>query len=97
MSQQEWERRFAGAKHAARKSISSHNTPKVLSITLDRIYVLRNQLIHGGATWGGQVNRNQITDCIKIMNDLVPVVIEIMMDNPRAMWGQASFPVVKAG
>lgn len=97
MSQPEWERRFAGAKHAARKSISSHNTPKVLSIALDRIYVLRNQLIHGGATWGGQVNRNQIADCIKIMNDLVPVVIEIMMDNPRAMWGQASFPVVKAG
>ena len=29
-----------------------------------------------------------------ILADLVPVVIEVMMDNPGALWGEASYPVV---
>lgn len=28
----------------------------ILSILFDRLYVLRNQLVHGGATWNSDVN-----------------------------------------
>ena len=34
----------------------------VLSVVLSRIYTLRNQLMHGGATWSSSVNRDQIRD-----------------------------------
>ena len=36
----------------------------VLSIVLSRIYTLRNQLVHGGATWDSSVNREQLRDCV---------------------------------
>ena len=45
----------------------------MLSIVLSRIYVLRNQLVHGGATWGSSVNREQLRDCTRFMAKLVPL------------------------
>jgi hypothetical protein len=60
----------------------------------DRIYTLRNQFMHGGATWNSSVNRDQIRDCTHFMLKLVPVVIEIMMDHPKTLWGYPCYPVV---
>lgn len=95
LTQAEWTRKFAGAKKAANAALAQQNTPKVLSIVFDRIYTLRNQLIHGGATWNSGVNREQIRDCAAILGQLVPVVIETMMDNPNSLWGEAVYPVVE--
>ena len=46
----------------------------VLAIVLARLYTVRNQLIHGGATWQGSVNRDQIRDGTAILNDFVPII-----------------------
>jgi hypothetical protein len=62
---------------------------------LSRIYTLRNQLIHGGATWGSSVNREQVRDCVGFMGKLVPLVIEVMLDHPETLWGDACYPVVE--
>lgn len=94
LTEAQWKRSFDGAKKAANAALTRQNTPAVLSIVFSRIYTLRNQIIHGGATWNGRVNHDQIRDCVAILADLVPVVIEIMMDNPCALWGAASYPVV---
>ncbi|GAA5139768.1 HEPN domain-containing protein [Alloalcanivorax gelatiniphagus] len=67
---------------------------RCLSIVSSRIYILRNQIIHAGATWNGSVNRVQIRDCVAILGDLVPRVIEVMMDNPGGLWSEAGYPVV---
>ena len=80
---------------AALHSVMSRDAMGTLTVVFDRLYVLRNQLVHGGATWNGSVNRDQIRDCVAILADLVPVVIEVMMDNPGALWGEASYPVVE--
>ena len=60
----------------------------------DRLYVLRNQLFHGGATWNGKVNRDQLRDCSRLLSKLVPLIIALMMDNPDTDWGEAVYPVV---
>jgi len=91
----EWKRKFTAAKRAAHRALERQNTVTVLGIVLARIYVLRNQLIHGGATWGSSVNREQLRDCTNLMRKLVPLVIEIMMDHPQVHWGPACYPVVK--
>jgi hypothetical protein len=39
-------------------------------------------------------NRDQVRDCAKFLGQLVPIIIEIMMDNVDALWGDACFPVV---
>ena len=68
----------------------------MLAVVFSRLYTLRNQLIHGGATWNSQVNREQMRDCVAILGQLVPLVIEIMLDNPNTLWGDACYPVVSS-
>ena len=60
----------------------------------NRLYTLRNQLIHGGATWDGKVNRDQLRDCTRLLSKLVPVIIALMMGYPNAIWGDAVYLVV---
>jgi hypothetical protein len=91
----EWKQRFDAARKAARRALGERNTVTVLSIVLSRIYTLRNQLMHGGATWSSSVNRTQVRDCTNLLGKLVPLVIEIMMDHPETLWGDACYPVAK--
>ena len=94
MTEEEWKARFDAAKRAAHAALGRRDTVTVLSIVLARIYTLRNQLIHGGATWRSGVNRDQLRDCVNLMGQLVPLIIEIMMDHPDTLWGDACYPVV---
>ena len=48
---EDWQSKFERAKVAAHKALTIHSTATILSIVLSRMYTLRNQLIHGGATW----------------------------------------------
>lgn len=90
----QWKERLDNAKHSANIALGNENTAKVLSIVFDRIYTLRNQMIHGGATYNSKLNRGQMRDCCHLMDKLVPVIIEIMMDHPKELWGDAYYPVV---
>ena len=90
-----WQSSFESANRAARVALGRQDTVTVLSIVLSRIYTLRNQLVHGGATWGSSVNREQLRDCTAFMAKLVPLVIEVMLDHPEALWGDAVYPVVE--
>jgi hypothetical protein len=94
LPEDEWKRRFAEAKRVAHRALGDRDTVTVLGVVLSRIYTLRNQLMHGGATWNSSVNREQIRDCTHLMGKLVPLVIEIMLDHPEALWGDACYPVV---
>ncbi|MDL2198138.1 HEPN domain-containing protein [Halopseudomonas aestusnigri] len=95
LSHEEWQQRFIAGKQRAKTALGSRDTATVLAVVFSRLYTLRNQLIHGGATWNGQVNREQLRDCVAILGQLVPLVIEIMLDNPNTLWGDACYPVVK--
>ena len=96
IDEQQWKSSFDKAKVAANKALAGHHTTTVLSIILSRMYTLRNQLIHGGATWNGSVNRDQLRDCSAFLGKLVPFVIQLMMDNPDTLWGGACYPVVES-
>lgn len=89
-----WERRFENAKKAAHYAIEGQETAKLLSILFDRLYVLRNQLVHGGATWNSQVNRKQVRDGAELLLSLLPVFVDTMMSNPSEDWGAPYYPVV---
>ena len=89
-----WEEGFANSKKAAFAAVMQGDTTKVLGIVFDRLYVLRNQLVHGGATWNSQVNRAQLTDAVGILGTLVPLILSVMMDHPGQDYGDALYPVV---
>ena len=67
ISEQEWRDAFEASKVTANRALGRMDTMKVMAIVFDRLYTLRNQLIHGGATWNGSVNREQIRD--GVLND----------------------------
>ncbi len=94
ISQEEWESGFQRARKAAQAALGRRDTATVLGIALGRLYTLRNQLMHGGATWNSAVNRDQLRDCGALLGKLVPVILTIMMDNPNTLWGDPCYPVV---
>lgn len=90
----EWRLKFEQANNAALRALGKGDTATLLGVVLVRLYTLRNQLVHGGATWNSSVNREQVRDCSRLMGQLVPAVIEIMMNHPETLWGDACYPVV---
>ena len=91
----DWEEQFKRSLGRVKFALKNKETEIVLSILFDRLYVLRNQLIHGAATWGGKVNRDQVRDGAKILAFLVPLLVDLMLDNPETVWGQYHYPVME--
>ena len=92
----DWEEKFVQSKSMVLKALERKNTQLILEILFDRLYTLRNQLMHGGATWNGKVNRSQVTDGQSIISFLIPNFLEIMMNNQTENWVKLNFPVVKS-
>lgn len=90
----DWEERFAKSKRRSQIGLANRDTKLILTTVFDRLYVLRNQLVHGGATWNSAVNRSQVRDGATIMAFLVPLFIDLMMDNPHVVWGPPYYPVL---
>ncbi|MEC9344618.1 MAG: hypothetical protein VYB54_00220 [Pseudomonadota bacterium] len=90
----DWAARFEASRKRLARALSAKETDVVLSTVFDRLYVLRNQVVHGGATWNGGVNRAQVHDGAAILRLLVPLFIDIMMDHPDQPWGPPHYPVV---
>jgi hypothetical protein len=93
-TEEQWQQAFQNSKAAALRAMGSMDTQKVMGIMFDRLYTLRNQLLHGGATWNSNVNRSQISQGAEIMGQVVPIVIHLMMNDYQRVWGEACYPVV---
>ncbi|EMF8784122.1 hypothetical protein V4T71_002941 [Vibrio vulnificus] len=48
--------------------------------------VLKERHRHG-ATCNSSANREQIRDCTALLENVVPTIIEIMMDGADELWG----------
>ena len=94
LGEAEWQERFERSRASARRALGEGHTRKLLATTFERLYVLRNQVLHGGATWNSSVNRDQIRDGANILGDVVPIVIHLMMENAQGVWGEPCYPVV---
>ena len=91
----DWESRFQRERIRVNEALSRTDTGTVLTTLFNRLYVLRNQLVHGGATWNSSVSRSQARDGASIVSTLVPIMVDIMMDNRDQDWGPPYYPIVK--
>lgn len=65
----------------------------ILERTLQRIYVLRCQLVHGGATCGGRLNRIALRRCSQMLSHLLPAIVLAMIDHGETEeWGPLCYP-----
>ncbi len=89
-----WDQSFKTSKSRVQRALATRDTRVILSTLFDRLYVLRIQLMHGGASWYSSVNREQVRDGARILAFLVPLFVELMMLNPDIDWGPPDYPVV---
>jgi hypothetical protein len=90
----DWEQKFRRSRASAERALERMDTRKLLLIVFERIYVLRNQLMHGNATWNSRLNRPQLEQATAFLDHLVPVIIELLIDSERSDWGTLCYPVV---
>lgn len=89
-----WEKGFRQSIIDANNALACQNVNYLMRIVLDRLYVLRNQIVHGGATYKSKINRAQVRDGANILMNLLPIMIEIIMLNPKQDWGKIFYPPI---
>ena len=92
-----WEDQFRKANTRVSDARRYRDVRGVLREVFLRLYTLRNQLFHGGATYAAGWGGDQVRDGARIMEALVPVILEIMRvdieTNPDSgVWGSIAYP-----
>ena len=91
---EDWEGLFQRSQEIANNALERGDTLAILRIVFDRLYVLRNQLLHGGSTYSAPPNRTQVQAGALIMAFLVPLFIDLMLEHPHSDWGSPYYPPV---
>ena len=91
----DWKPRFDESRKSFLRAFLDGNMKVVLDEVFERLYILRNQMMHGGATWNSSVNRVQVKAAADFLGFLLPIFIDIMLDNPNEDWGRPYYPVVQ--
>lgn len=69
------------------------NWTLILDRLIERIYLLRCQLIHGAATYNGSLNRTAVRRCSVMLGHLLPAILLIWIDHGAdENWGQMCYP-----
>jgi hypothetical protein len=96
ISEHEFNQSFQSARERTNRALMDQDTDKLLEIVFSCLYTLRNQIVHGGATWNSSANRQQVQAACTFLGKILPVFLEIMMANPhRSDWGKPFYPFVK--
>ena len=53
----------------------------ILELALERIAVLRGQIVHGAATRGSRLNRQSLQRCRKVLEALLPAVLQLVIEH----------------
>ena len=89
-----WRDAFDEARQRVQRALAQQDTERVLYEIFVRLYTLRNQLMHGGATWNSSVNRAQVRDGRALLARVLPEMLGVMMQNPVLFEGKPFYPVV---
>ena len=96
ISEKAWLDDFDKNKKKAIDAFTRKDTDTVLLSVFNHLDTLRNQIIHGGATFNSTVNRNQLEDACNILSTLIPEMLQVMLNYPNdTTWGKPFYPVVK--
>lgn len=90
---------FSRLNETLRSEVEISCLHNILSEVFLRLYTLRNQIFHGGATYAEGRGRKQVRDGAFIMATLVPVVFDIMEEDIQKcpateVWGEVAYPSI---
>lgn len=96
ISQQEWKISFEKDKNKVHQALQQKDSVEVLYVIFNRLYTLRNQIMHGGSTYNSSVNRAQIQDACHILTAVLPTFMHILLENEKIIdLGKPFYPVVQ--
>jgi hypothetical protein len=85
------------AAHNAHSWYVEQRWTQILDEILARVYVMRCQLVHGAATYGGKLNRTSLKHCVTIMQRLLPALLLVWIDHGTDEdWGPMCYPPLSA-
>ena len=87
----DWRKLFEKSINKSRNYLSRHDIAELLEV-VGRLHTVRNQLLHGGATYKSKLNRSQVKDAGEILGFLMPVIIDIMITNIDDDLGACQLP-----
>lgn len=90
-----WKEYFDKNNKKALTALANQDTYNILLVVFYRLYTLRNQIVHGGATYNSKVNRSQVKDGCQLLLALIPAIIQTVLDNASNDWGKPLYPVVE--
>ncbi len=96
ISQQAWRESFDKDKNKVHRALQQKDSIEVLYVIFNRLYTLRNQIMHGGSTYNSSLNRAQLQDACNILTALLPAFIHILLENEKILnLGKPFYPVVQ--
>lgn len=95
-SPDDWQNRLIEDVERASIQLENGNVVEPLAILFERLYVVRDQLIHGEATWNRYVNRSQVEGGAEILASIVPATVALMMDAPDMFDHRSLYPSVES-
>lgn len=96
ISQRSWKEDFDQEKKKVHKALQEKSSVDILFVVFNRLYTLRNQMIHGGATYNSSINRRQLQDACNILVALLPIFMLVLLENAKTLdLGKPFYPVVQ--
>ena len=87
---------FEQEKKKVHKALQEKASVDILFVVFNRLYPLRNQMVHGGVTYNSSVNRRQLQDACNILAALLPMFMLILLENAKTLdLGKPFYPVVQ--
>jgi hypothetical protein len=80
-------------KHVAQSWYVTERWTTIIDELLDRIHLMRCQLVHGAATYGGQLNRTSLRRCVWMIRHLLTAFLTAWIDHGADKdWGPVCYP-----
>jgi hypothetical protein len=74
------------------------NWTLILDRLIERIYLLRCQMVHGAATYNGALNRTAVRRCSMMLGHLLRAILLVWIDHGADEdWGQMCYPPQRKG
>ena len=88
-------RSHRGQYHRALSIYMEKRWRDLLTMALDRVYVLRGQIVHGAATRGSSLNRAALQQCSQVLEGLLPPMLHLAVEHgAHDDWPPLCYPPV---
>ncbi len=96
ISEEAWLEDFTKEKERTKRSLETQDSAGLLLILFNRIYTLRNQVFHGGATYGSRANRRALINACDLLEVYTELFLQVILENPdESEWGKPYYPYIK--